>query len=48
MESTKVEQLRKHIDECKSILAENNPRIAAEQIEIIGQAYYNEDMDFGL
>lgn len=48
MESAKVEQLRKHIDECKSILAENNPRIAAEQIEIIGQAYYNEDMDFGI
>lgn len=48
MESAKVEQLRKHIDECKSILAENNPQKAAEQIEIIGQAYYNEDMDFGI
>lgn len=40
MESAKVEQLRKHIDECEKVLAENNPRIAAEQIYKICSAYY--------
>lgn len=40
MESAKVEQLRKHIDECKSILTENNPQKATEQIYKICSAYY--------
>lgn len=40
MESAKVEQLKKHIDECKSILAKNNPQKAAEQIDKIYLAYY--------
>lgn len=46
MESAKVEQLRKHIDECKNILAKDNPKEAAEIIETIGRAYYYENDDF--
>lgn len=48
MESARVKSLQRHIDECKNVLAENNPRKAAEKIETIGKAYYNENMDFGI
>lgn len=48
MESIKAKQLRKHIDECEEVLAENNPRKAAEQIEMICQAYYCGGEEFSI
>ena len=37
---SKIEILQQHINECKEILAKNNPKEAAEQIEMICTAYY--------
>ncbi|MGX3043726.1 hypothetical protein [Helicobacter sp. T3_23-1056] len=44
----KIGILQKHINECKEILAKNNPKEAAEIIETIGRAYYYENDDFGI
>lgn len=43
--ANKIGILQQHINECKEILAKNNPKEAAE---IIGRAYYYENDDFGI
>ena len=48
MASARAERLKQHIDECKEVLAENNPQKAAKKVETMGRAYYNEKIDFGI
>lgn len=41
MESERVKKLKQHIDECKNVLAENNPQKAVTKIERIKERYRN-------